>query len=154
MKRLMLLFAMFVSISSMAFSQVWFQASVEHKFNKVAGTSYSNELGYNFGLGKFAVQPSVDYTYFSDGNQTQSLLFKCVTLAYFFHDSGIMPYVSATASHLTTYPDAQSAIGYSGQVGVGVELTKSTQFFFQYRYFKYEALLQGQLTQFGILFTF
>lgn len=65
-------------------------------------------------------------------------------------------HVSATACHLTKVTEAipQNSFGYSGQVGVGFELNKNAQFFFQYRYFKYTTILQGQLTQFGIMYTF
>lgn len=154
MKKTIFVILLLACVSSIAFCQTWFQASVEHKFNKIAGLSISNELGYNINIGKIGFQPSLDYTYFSDGNQTQTLLFKCVTLMYPLHDSGVIPYVSVSAAHLTTYPDVQTAFGYSAQAGVGFELTKNAQFFFQYRYFKYETLLQGQLTQFGIMYIF
>ena len=154
MKKTIFVILLIVLISSIAFCQTWFQASIEHKLNKVAGLSVSNELGYNFNVGRFGIQPSVDYTYFSDGNQTQTLLFKCVTVAYPVVIGSVIPYISVSGAHLTTYPDVQSAFGYSAQAGVGFELTKNAQFFFQYRYFKYETLLQGQLTQFGIMYTF
>ena len=153
MKKIILVIALLMC-GATAFSQVWVQASLEHKFNKIAGLSVSNEIGYNFNAGRFAIQPSVDYTYFSDGNQTQTLLFKCFTVAYPVVIGGVIPYISVSGAHLTTYPDVQSAFGYSAQAGVGFELTKNAQFFFQYRYFKYETLLQGQLTQFGIMYTF
>ena len=152
---------LFLAIVLFAFntslSQFWFQASLEHKFNDIAGMSISNEVGYNFMLSdKFAISPSLDYTYFSDGMRTNTLLFECASLSYFplgvTYD--IYPYLSVTGANLETYPERNNSLGYSIQVGFNVAMTSRTVSFGQYRYFKYTDLLQGQLAQFGIMYTF
>ena len=146
-------------------SQPWFQASMEHKLNKTAGVSVSTEVGYNFTFpSNTLLSPSVDYTYFSDGNVTQTLLFECFTVTYLFpiKDCDITPYLSVTGSHLDAFLSPtfgesvkhQESPGGSFQLGAGITLTKNTQFFFQYRYFAYSTLLYGQLTQFGIMYIF
>jgi len=160
MKRTSLVILLLLVACSIAFCQVWVQASIEHKFNKVAGLSVSNEIGYNINPQSAAqnlpvISPSIDYTYYSNGESTEHLLFKCATASWFFSSNGVIPYVSITGAHLTTFGTKnENAYGYSGQLGIAFDLTKNDQFFFQYRYFKYETLLQGQLTQFGIMHTF
>lgn len=150
--------------ANVAFSQLWFQASMEHKFNKIAGLSVSNEVGYNFNFPNYsAISPSVDYTYFSDGNTTQTLLFECLTATYFFpvKIADVVPYFSVTGSHLDAFLSPvfgenvkhQASFGGSLQLGTGFMATKNTQLFFQYRYFTYGDLLHGQLVQFGFMYT-
>jgi hypothetical protein len=155
MKKLMVTILLFLAIST-GYSQMWFQASIEHKFNEIAGLSVSNEAGYNFNLTNsgISISPSLDYTYFSDGMKTQTLLFQCITLMKSYRYGEVMPYVSLSVAKLDTYPVYDTEIGGSVQVGVLFDLSKNSQFFFQYRYFKYQELLEGQLTQFGIQYTF
>jgi hypothetical protein len=165
MKKLFLLASLMLLLVSVASSQMWFQASIEHKFNKTAGLSASNEIGYNFNFpNNSSIAPSVDYTYFSDGNVTQTLLFECLTATYLFpiKDCDIVPYVSITGSHLEAFLSPgfgdnvkhQENFGGSFQIGAGFMANKNTQLFFQYRYFTYGTLLYGQLTQFGFMYTF
>jgi hypothetical protein len=157
MKKLFLLVSLVLLVCSISFSQVWFQASMEHKLNKYAGLSVSNELGYNFNFpGNTSFAPSVDYTYFSDGTITQTLLFECLTATLLFpiKNCDFLPYASVSGAHLDTFPVHQEGFGGSFQLGTGFLLTKNTQLFFQYRYFDYGSLLQGQLTQFGFMYTF
>lgn len=150
-------------------SQTWFQASMEHKFNQSAGLSVSNELGYNFYFNKISdkiiMSPSLDYTYFSDGCKTNTLLFECLTFTYLFPINtckDVTPYVSITGAHLHAFMSEipgevlhyDEQLGLSAQVGAGVTLTDHMQFFIQYRYFRYAYLLEGQLTQFGLMYTF
>ena len=155
MRKLMVTILLFCAIST-GYSQAWFQASIEHKFNEVAGLSVSNEVGYNFNLtdSGISISPSLDYTYFSDGMRTQTLLFQCITLMKSYRYGEVVPYVSLSAAKLDTYPAYNTKVGGSVQVGVLFDLSKNSQFFFQYRYFKYQELLEGQLTQFGIQYTF
>ena len=156
MKTLLIVVALF--LFQIAESQTWFQASMEHKFNQSAGLSVSNELGYNFNVQQISLAPSLDYTYFSDGIITHTLFFKCFTITLPLNimpsEKDFFPYVSLTPAHLSTYPENRQSLGWSVQLGSGFTLTKSAQFFFQYRYFQYTTILQGQLTQFGILYTF
>jgi hypothetical protein len=157
MKKIILIVAILM-LPGTAFSQPWFQSSMEYKFNTIAGLSVSNEIGYNvLNLRNWSVAPSIDYTYYSNGYSTEHLIFKCATLTYSFSTNSVVPYVSITACHLTKVMEEsvpKNSLGYSGQVGVGFELTKNAQFFFQYRYFSYTTVLQGQLTQFGIMYIF
>jgi hypothetical protein len=81
--------------------------------------------------------------------------------AFPFGVDDVTPYFSVTPAHLDAFLSDDfgnlqhyESLGGSFQVGVGFQLNKNAQFFFQYRYFKYTTLLEGQLTQFGIMYTF
>ena len=121
MKKIIFIAAILM-LTGTAFSQPWFQASMEYKLNSISGLSISNEIGYNvLNLGNWSVAPSMDYTYYSNGNTTEHLIFKCATLTYSFSTNSVMPYVSITACHLTKVTEEsepKNSFGYSGQAGV------------------------------------
>jgi hypothetical protein len=155
MKRIVYTLLLLLLLTVPMFGQCWFQTSIEHKFNSPAGLSISNEVGYGWSYGSFALQPSIDYTYSCGSDQiTQTQLYKQITVVGMAKTASIIPYVSISLGHLTVWPVVDGVFGGSVQIGCSVPITDKLQYFAQYRYYRYTPLDEGQQSQFGMMYTF